>query len=209
MNTSTKLASSAATVGVLANFAGAAIVSADFSSSPFTIGDTTSSIYIDFEAGTASTVSDVNQDVRLAFVSNTEKPRVEAVNSSGWAAASYTAGPYSVSFASKLSFGDSIPLSGSSTAYLEKNSSSPGSPWNTPNDGIGYLGLSKGPLQSWLRVNYNDTANTLSLLGVGYNSDGSLLAGQTAAVPEPGASAAAAALLAGGVAAYSRRRRKA
>jgi hypothetical protein len=114
-----------------------------------------------------------------------------------------TASPSVSSFALKLTLGGTIASTGSIGAYLENY----GGPWNSPNDGQGYLGFhnSVSGNQAWLLINYDDDANSIQLLGIGYNNSGTLTAGETA-IPEPATATALAALLAGGVAAFRRRR---
>lgn len=184
----------------LAPISGAAIISADFSSSPITIGSS-DVIYVDFETATASSSFTPGSDADLFFAFGfQEKPAVQT--SGSWGA--NTTGSY----VQKLAFNDPIQPSGSGGLYLE---SVGGGSWGAPNDGLGYLGLhnSSTGSQAWLYIDYNDAANTLTLLGVGYNPDGTLAAGEVSVIPEPASAALMAALLAGGSAAFQRRRRAA
>ncbi len=109
----------------------------------------------------------------------------------------------------KLAEGEPLSFGNGMSPYATLEFMGVGS-WNSPNDGVGYLGIFNfDQAQAWVKINYNDAANTLQLLAFGYNSDGAILAGQTSAIPEPASAAAMAALLAGGVAAFGRRQKRA
>ncbi len=194
-STSTTKLAVATAAGSLAQVAGAAIIVGDFSSSPYT-STVGSSIYIDFDSGTAANASIDNFDATLLFEFNSnEKPTVRT--SGGWRV------NVSGNYASKLTSGAPVAASGPTLGYMENY----GRGWDGTN-GQGYLGFHNVSTnnQAWASINYNDVANTIQLLAIGYNDSGSLTAGQ---IPEPASAAALAALFAGGAAAFQRRRRAA
>ena len=199
----------AASQSAQAAFFSADVSSAGLSSSTVTGG----SIYLDFDSMSAS-MSSINE-ADLTIVSGT-KPFENGqfsyvIANGGWKIP--TEGmpglPYFVRTPIKLAEGEPLNVIDRISPYgfLEFRGFGP---WNSPNDGVGYFGItSTGPAQAWVKINYNDAANTLQLLAFGYNSDGAILAGQSSAIPEPASAAAMAALLAGGVAAFGRRQKRA
>ncbi len=208
MKTFNKIIVGSAISGTFAGVGQAAIVSTDFSSASLII-NTAQFISIDFETGAAATSDVFGEDARLSFNFGTgAKPQIKA--NGDWRI------PEGSSLANRYAFGDTIPalLASASTSLQLDTAAGTGSEWNQDGgggalDGLGYLGLHNHVTgnQAWLYIDYTDTApldnsNTIRLLGVGYNTAGTLTAG---AVPEP--SAAALALLAGSVLAFKRRRR--
>jgi hypothetical protein len=209
--TSTRLALASA-AGALAHSAGAAITVGDFSSAPISISATNQSIYIDLDAAGGIAASSLGsgptftgRDITLNFSnSNLEKP--SAVGSNSW----MPSGP-SGNTLSKLTLNSPLGAKLSTNiGYLENTNVGQ---WHSPNDGFGYGGFQKGvgaaAIQAWIYINYNDLDHSITLHKVGYNDSGTILAGQTSAVPEAASSAVIAALLAGGVAAFQRRRKAA
>lgn len=192
-----------AAIGVAASqSAQAAFFSADVSSAGLSISTTTpGSIYLDFDSMSASTSPIFGSDLKITSGVKPESLYVEARN--GWF------NPKLSDFAIKLAEGEPLNLDNGSGPYATLEFFG-GGPWNSPNDGVGYLGIANlDDAQAWVKINYNDAANTVQLLAFGYNSDGAILAGQTSAIPEPASAAAMAALLAGGVAAFGRRQKRA
>lgn len=178
-----------------AHSAQAAIFYTDTSSAGLTLGTGSgSSIYIDFDSMSASSSNPDGVDITI-----NGKP--------GSAEGAYVdpLGVWSLfSDSGDLAkFAEGAPISGSLTSGTSQFFESP---WNAPNDGIGYFGVTNGTgsMNGWVKVDYNDAADTIQLLGFAYNDNGPINAGQTA-IPEPASAAAAAALLAGGVAAFRRR----
>lgn len=193
-----------AAAGALTSSASAAFHVADFSSSPISLTAGSDGIYIDFDTAGVSTESLSGYDVMLTFdtmTNSTEKLYSGTV--SGWSTSPETSDSTS---AARLSFGDSIygsEFTKDTNSFLDLHDAGA---WQTETEVTGYLGYDNGVGQAWVKVFYDDAANSVSVLGVGYNDSGTLTAGQTAsAIPEPASAAALAALLAGGIAAFRRR----
>ncbi len=116
-------------------------------------------------------------------------------------------------FVTNFPYGTSINSSLFSTQnYIALNNAGANNAHWPANGSPGYVGLEfnggSGPVFGWAQVSYNSN-HSLTLYDFAYQSDGSpILAGQTAAVPEPAESAAFAALLAGSAAAFAARRRR-
>ena len=205
-----------AAIGVAASqSAQAAFFSADVSSAGLSYSTTTAgSIYLDFDSMSASTSSITGADLTirngakpgLSGFTNSENPYAKASN--GWLIPNEPIQGLPFDFTIKLAEGEPLNVGDSIGAFANLEFNQYG-PWDSPNDGVGYFGITNGPAQAWVKINYNDAANTLQLLAFGYNSDGAILAGQTSAIPEPASAAAMAALLAGGVAAFGRRQKRA
>ena len=195
-SSTSRILGAAAVTATTATLGHSGILYTDYSAAPISI-DKLQSIFVDFDTATASRGM-TGQEARIDFYFNeNEKPRILTVNGFNAIANS--------SFATKLTYGTSIGSLGGGLAYLEVNNSGP---WQGT-EGQGYLGFfnPNSGAKAWLDITYLDSANTLSLNRVAVNTDGPLLVGQTAAIPEPASAAALAALLAGGTAAFARRRR--
>lgn len=205
MSPSQRLTLGATALASAASATQAAIVYTDLSSNPLVVG-TSQEVYVNFLGGTAGTSVPQSYDVSLRFGTdpqfnpNLEKPEVFSANSNNFVVGTGNQ-------AARLSAG--TPITGGSgfadqtTAYLEENDIGP---WQGTS-GEAFVGWKNTAANqdAWLRINYNDAANSYVLTGFAINDSGALTAGQTV-IPEPASAAALAALLAGGVATFRRRR---
>jgi len=198
-SSTSRILGAAAFTATTATLGHSGILYTDYSAAPISIDSFQEVIFVDFDTATAvSSGFQPGTDMAMYFTeSNFEK------------LVAYS--PYSFRIiansgdATKLTYGTSIGSLGGNYGYLEYNNIGP---WQGT-EGQGYLGFfhPTSGAQAWLDITYLDSVDTLSLNRVAVNTDGPLLVGQTAAIPEPASAAALAALLAGGTAAFARRRR--
>lgn len=167
-----------------------------------------SSLYIDFDAGTFSSTSFAASDLRLYFGSgildfpaaNPEGDWGVAVNSSG---GSYTR---------RYSYGASMDFSFTKTINSSILEVFGTGEWEGQDGSVtSYLGLKNVADQRevWVGIRYNDAANTLTVESFAVApGTADMLAGEIpAAIPEPAEAGAVMALLAGSVAVFHRRRK--
>jgi hypothetical protein len=197
-SSTSRILGAAAVTATTATLGHSGILYTDYSAAPISIDSFEKNIFVDFDTATATSSGvQPGTDMTMFFFYSSEKPAASARN--GFDVIG------NAGYATKLTYGTSIGSLGGSSAYLEYRNSGP---WQGT-EGQGYLGFfnSASGARAWLDITYLDSVNTLSLNRVAVNTDGPLLVGQTAAIPEPASAAALAALLAGGTAAFARRRR--
>ncbi len=177
-----------------------AIIYTDFRAAPITVVSG-SPISVDMDTAQAGT-SVPGNDLFLAYGSfSVENPSVQS-NPADTSIAAVPASPGNVL---RLNYGDSF-TSASFVAwggFLDNGSY--GGFWDATS-GEAYVGVRKGGNEGWLRIFYDDSADVFQLTGIAYNQSGTLTAGQTTQIPEPGTAGLFGAFVALGMASVLRRR---
>ena len=165
-----------------------------------------SSLYIDFDAGTFSSTAFAASDIRVYFgAGNLEFP---AVNPDGnWGVAVNSSGG---SYTRRYNYGASLDFTFTKTVNSSILEVFGTGEWEAQTGAsTSYLGVKNltDQREVWIGIRYNDAANSMTIESFAVAPGAANMSAGQVAIPEPAEAGALMALLAGSAAVYQRRRK--